>query len=341
MSRQANPTLIGLFVVAGFSLAVGAFIVISSLRLFARELTCIIYFDESVSNLNLGAPVKFKGVPVGKVKDVRIKWNQDESDDAIPVFITLDLTRLTKRLGVQVNVSDSVAFEEEVRKGMRGRLQMESFVTGLLFVDLNYFDDPGRPVLRQIEPLYPEIPSLPSDLEKLGQSTTNILAKIASLDVKSLSDNLNTLLKTANQEIQGADLPALTLSLRHTSDSLQATSESVRSAIQDVRLQETVAILNETLRQLKQLAARLESRLDGVADQTEALQVEMRNTLTQVRNTLDDVQAFLAPESSTRYALDKLLEDLSRTALAARQLLETLEQNPRVLLTGKPLPETP
>ncbi len=341
MSRQANPTLIGLFVVAGFALAVGAFIVVSSLRLFARELTCIIYFDESVSNLNLGAPVKFKGVPVGKVKDIRIKWNQHETDDAIPVFISLDLTRLTKRLGVQVNVIDSMAFEEEVRKGMRGRLQMESFVTGLLFVDLNYFDDPGRPVLHQVEPLFPEIPSLPSELEKLGQNTTNILAKIASLDVKSLSDNLNTLLKTANQEILEADLPALTLSLRRTSDSLQATSESVRGAMQNVHLQETVALLNQTLRQLQQLATRLETRIDGVAIQAETLQQEINNTLSHMRRTLDDVQAFLSPESSTRYALDKLLTDLLRTSLAARQLLETLEHNPRVLLTGKPLPEQP
>ncbi|MDX2108637.1 MAG: MlaD family protein [Verrucomicrobiota bacterium] len=329
MSKPANTTLIGIFVLTGMLLAIGTFVMVSSLKLFSKELTCVLYFDESVNNLNIGSPVKFKGVPVGKVKDIRIRWNQSEQVDAIPVFVTIDLKRMNERLGVSLDVTTTKIFEKEINDGLRGRLQMESFVTGLLFVDLNYIESPGRANLRQVETIYPEIPTLPSELAKYGDSITDILGKIGALDIKAINDNLNTLLRTATEEIKGANLPGL-------SRSLTSTSNSIRDLTTSKKVDETLDALRASLKQLQSLTAQLEKRTNSVADKAEEALSGIHNTLGNINHAAAELQLVLSPESTTRYQLDNALAELTRAAQAATQLLDYIERNPKAFLSGRP-----
>ncbi len=328
MSKQANTTLVGVFVVVGILLAVGTFVTVSSLKLFSKEQTLVMYFDESVNNLNVGASVKFKGVPLGKVKAIRIRWNQAENSDSIPVFVTIDTSSLVRRLGFAEEIWDADRLQAAVQRGLRGRLQMESFVTGLLFIELNFFESAGRPIFRQIEPIYGEIPTIPSDLALLGQSATDIMTKLASLNVKEISDNLIALIKTIRTEVEAARLPALSSSLKETSDAFRQVATS-----EDVKL--TFKKLAETLDRMQALSNSLEGHAGNLTEEAMRTMGDLRLVLDDLRKASQELQVALSPESSTRYALDNALNELSRTAEAARDLINVLESNPNALITGR------
>jgi paraquat-inducible protein B len=141
MSARANPTAIGIFVTGATALAVLALLVFGSGRIFRRQETFIIYFNESVNNLSDGSPVKFKGVQIGQVRRITLRYNQATDSSSVPVLIDIDLSRLRNNLGVEINLADEQVFDEQVRLGLRAKLQMQSLLTGLLYIDLDIYDE--------------------------------------------------------------------------------------------------------------------------------------------------------------------------------------------------------
>src|SRR4030095_1427639 len=140
MNKKISPTLIGAFVVGALSLLVVAVIALGSGRLFRQTREFVLYFDNSVNGLRVGAPVKFKGVEIGSVKDIRLQLEEGGEINKIPVIIEIDLKKLTARGATIAPAVDREAFNTFiVDRGLRGQLEMESLVTGLLYVALDFF----------------------------------------------------------------------------------------------------------------------------------------------------------------------------------------------------------
>lgn len=99
MSIRANPTAIGLFMIGAVVLAVAGVVVLASSTWFSKQSTFISYFSESVNGLEVGAPVKFQGVPVGQVTDILIQIESRDRSFQVPVQYDVDLTRLTSQSG--------------------------------------------------------------------------------------------------------------------------------------------------------------------------------------------------------------------------------------------------
>ena len=87
MNKKTSPTLIGAFIVGAVVLLVIAVIAFGSGRLFKQSKEFVLYFDNSVNGLRVGAPVKFKGVEIGSVKDIRLQLGKDTQINKIPVII--------------------------------------------------------------------------------------------------------------------------------------------------------------------------------------------------------------------------------------------------------------
>ncbi|MCD8483512.1 MAG: MlaD family protein [Verrucomicrobia bacterium] len=96
MRKPANPTYIGIFVIGATVLGIITVLFLGSLNLFTSTRTFVIYFEESINGLNQGAPVKFRGVPIGRVSDIRIRFNQPPESFKIPVFVDIDARRLER-----------------------------------------------------------------------------------------------------------------------------------------------------------------------------------------------------------------------------------------------------
>ena len=145
MNKKISPTLIGAFVIGAIALLVIAIIVFGSGRLFKQTREFVLYFETSVNGLRVGAPVKFKGVEIGSVKNIVLQLEKDTQVARIPVIIEIDLEKLTARGAAGTIAEDREAFRKAITDlGLRGQLLMESLVTGLLYVGLDFF--PGTPV---------------------------------------------------------------------------------------------------------------------------------------------------------------------------------------------------
>jgi paraquat-inducible protein B len=120
----------------------------------------------------------------------------------IPVIIEVDLKKLTSR-GAQADITmNREMFQQAiVDRGLRGQLEMESLVTGLLFVALDFL--PGTPMnlVQQAggDYEYPELPTVPTTLEQARGALFRIIDKLEDIDLKGLEANLQATLKGVNR----------------------------------------------------------------------------------------------------------------------------------------------
>src|SRR5262245_38197623 len=156
MSKKANPTTIGLFFIVGVTLAVCAMLIFSSRSLFHPKKNFIMYFDGSLKGLNPGAPVKFRGVTIGTVVDILIRHNQAPDDHSMPVIVAVD-KKLVQSKSDQVIQFTETRLQDLVRVGYRGRLEAESLVTGVLYVELDLIADAPPPTFHQLKAEFDEI----------------------------------------------------------------------------------------------------------------------------------------------------------------------------------------
>src|SRR6476646_3601339 len=126
--KTSNPTALGLFLVIGLALGVAGVLTFSSGNLFHPQQKFILYFDGSLKGLSPGAPVKFRGVTIGKVDQVLIRHNQARDDYAMPVIIGVDKKLAQSKSDENLQIDNQAHLNENIRRGFRGRLDAESLV---------------------------------------------------------------------------------------------------------------------------------------------------------------------------------------------------------------------
>ncbi len=333
MSRKANPTLIGVFVLGAIALAVAAIVFFGSMKFFSESEDFIVYFDEAVSGLEMGAPVKFRGVPIGSVREIYIRYNQDEESDHSPVIIELDITLLNSSLGVDVDIRDEEVFFAVINQGYRAQLVTESFITGLLYIEIDIDVDAGRPIWIQEEAIYKEFPSKPSLTAALGQTAQEVFAMLGALDVQTINDELVGVLSKANNALGEIEFSRI-------NDSVIRAADSATELLRSEKIMTTLDNLNKALKEYEELASDIRGKIDPVMAKADETNVEIQKTLRKVQDASAQIERTLSPESSIRYELENTLSELTELAESIRLLVEYLERNPRALLTGKEMPES-
>ena len=138
MSKKANTRLIGGFVVGAIVLTVAGVLLFGSGKFFSHQKKFVLFFQDDVKGLNIGAPVDFKGVNVGSVTDIKIILNRKDLSLGIPVFIEIDPTKISyggsegdmmKMIETKLKGKEKF-IEVLIDRGLRAQLAMESLVTG-------------------------------------------------------------------------------------------------------------------------------------------------------------------------------------------------------------------
>lgn len=326
MSARANPTRIGLFLVGALALAVLAVAMLASNAWLERRTTFVAYFPETVNGLEKGAPVKFQGVPVGSVRDIMIEINQTDKTFQVPVKFDIELSRLTTHLGTYVNLADTIVLRQQVQNGLRAQLQMESIVTGLLYVELAYRTDSTPPRLANKSEEFPEIPTTPSLMAALGGGAGSILA-----DVMRILNRVNDMLADVNM----VEINRAVVQSAHAIEELVSSPE-IKAVLRD--MPGMTAQLNRTMAEVERLASRAEAAIDPMQAQITGASTEAIATLQALRKTLDETHGLLSADAGPGYALQGALTSLRDAADALRLLITSLEQNPDMLLRGKKPP---
>lgn len=303
MSQQANPTLIGTFVLGAIALAVGGLVVFGGGRFFTERVTYVAFFDEPVSGLATGAPVTFRGVKVGEVGDIQVHVYAEDTV-SIPVYLVLQRRRIREADGA---IEEGDVIEKLIEHGMRAQLELQSIVTGQLQIQLDFH--PEAELDRKAATTeFPEMPTVPSSLAELTE-------RLESLSLEDLVASAHKLVASLNELVASPDL--------------EGTLRGLNLGIRDLR-----ELILATRQELDQLARGVEATL-GEADATfESTQETMATARTTLEAASDSLSV-AADDSPLRYELQEALAEVAAAAKSVRVLAEYLEQNPDALLRGR------
>ena len=145
--KKNNSFRIGAFIVGAILLVFLALLFFSGGDLFSQKERVVMYFEGSVQGLQVGAPIKLKGVILGEITDIQINFDSNTQDNGnknnsaknIVTAVTGDLA--LKRISRKGNEVSLEFFEEAIANGLRAQLNFQSFLTGLLYVELDFFPD--------------------------------------------------------------------------------------------------------------------------------------------------------------------------------------------------------
>jgi paraquat-inducible protein B len=291
----------------------------SSGSLFHVQQKYILYFTTSLKGLDPGAPVKFRGVTIGKVQEVLIRHNQASDDFAMPVIISID-TKLSQTKSDELLQFGKSRLDLLVQRGFRGRLDSESLVTGVLYIGMELLPNPPPPVFHQLKEQYPEIPTVPSQVQQL-------LAKLEQLDVEGLSDKLSTLLSRLDTGLGQLNIAEINAGLTNL---LGAANRFVSTP----DLTNSIVALRGTLDNAQGLLKRINGHIDPLVGSVTNTLNDAQKTLADVRIGVRNIADLLGPDSALRPDLIRTLEELGEASRAVADLAEFLKRNPNTLLTG-------
>jgi paraquat-inducible protein B len=323
MSIRANPTTIGLFLIGAIVLAVAGTATLASTTFFEKRSTFISFFQESVNGLERGAPVKFQGVPVGSVTELLIQIDERDKTFQVPVQYEIDVTRLTTQMGAFVNLAQAPVLRQQVADGLRAQLQMESIVTGQLYIELTYRTDAAPPEFESRPTAWPEIPTTPSLLAALGTGAGSLVA-----------DMMKILLQV-NQMLEEVNMPEINSAVVASAQAVERLVDSpeIRAALRQVP--GMTSQVNRTMAEVELLAQRAGAAIEPMQSQVDSATTEMVATLQSLRRTLEDTQGLLSTDTGLGFGLQQALASLRDAATALSLLATSLEQNPDMLLRGK------
>ncbi|MEE8624251.1 MAG: MlaD family protein [Acidiferrobacterales bacterium] len=316
--KEANPKLIGVFVVGGMALLVVALVLFSSQDLFSPKRHFVAYFQQSVSGLNIGAAVRFRGIPVGKVIHIDGIYNP-KTGNMIPRLI-LEIHPETLR-NVVLNDADDTQFFLLIKNGMRAKLKSASLLTGQLYVALDFY--PNTPVRRlgSDSEEYPEMPTIDSGLDQA-------LAKLSELPIEEVLVRLGSTLAAVEELLKNP----------HVNEALAALPPLLRDA--DTGVVDLTQFVNHDLALMAQDASQT---LASVRNSFEILStkltdeslVQINSTLIELENTLQLAQKRLSRDDPLTYELLSALREVGSAARSMRAFADYLEEHPESLIKGK------
>lgn len=319
-SKRANPALVGLFVLGALALALAGLAVFGSGKLFRRTERFVAVFSGSVNGLGVGAPVKFRGVQLGSVSQILLSLpGMTLPDLRIPVFMEIDQTT-AERLGAMINPADPSTLASLIEQGLRAQLQLESIVTGVLYVELDLFPNTEATFYLPKNSGYLEIPTQPTLLQEASQTAADLVAKLRDVDFEGVVTSIRDAARGVSELTSSPELR----------QALTATRETMVSA------RSTLSTANETLVELKPRLVPFVGRVDGGVAQLQKTLDRLNQTLGVFETTLSGFNTLTDPRAPLIYQATSTLGELSEAARSVRHLADFLDRNPNAILLGRP-----
>ena len=323
---------LGLFILTTLGVLVAGAIALGAGRLFARSTIMETSFDESVAGLEVGAPVKHRGVTIGHVQAIRFPKDADRNSD--PTAEPFKYILVEMALDPQV-VSDITeprlkpTIDRRVAAGLRARIS-QSGITGSAYIDLNYLDTKRYPVGNSpvhTAALY--VPSAPGALNQVVDALTEIATKLQHADLDQVVRHADALIVHVDKSVQDLQVAELRTKVTSILDHVQNASAKLQLILDDPKLAQVITDLPQISGRVRSVSARADELLkNGKFDQTAA----------HLQNTLAQADELLATQSDN---VGAILADLRATVAEARELTAEVQANPSQLLFGQPPPRAP
>nr|MBF0220664.1 MCE family protein [Desulfobulbaceae bacterium] len=312
MNDKKTKFIVGFFVACGLSIIVVTVIWLGMSNFFQKGDLYSIFFDESVQGLTVEAPVKYRGVPIGRVQ--RIKVAADSHLIEVVIELSHDFT-LQHKVVAQLKVVG---------------------ITGNMFIELDHdTDESSGQIITQLNfpTEYPVIPARSSDIKQLFSSVEEIVTKLKTIDIAGLATDVKKTINHIDKAITDTDITGL-------STQIQLTFEQFNSTLSNSDLPQITARLNSLLEHLDKSVQAL--------DITE-LSTEAKNTLHALRQDTNELliatQPLLIKASDTIGAAENTIDIFNKQLLIISQqtqrtnsklndLIDQLNDQPSQLLFG-------
>lgn len=314
MARRFSPRKVGIFVLAATALGVAAIIYLGSSRIFQSKVRFAVVFSQDIAGLEVDSPVKFRGVPVGRVASIHLSIGSPEAplrELFMPVIIELNPSRI-REIGETTDLGNPAVVRTLVTHGLRARLALESFLSGRRYVDLDIVADAPPPEPPPFPLRYPVIPVyLEPSLMALQADAAKLMGKLQALDLEGLV----------------VDVRAAAAGVARASGRLEDAGRGVPRTLES---------MDRALAAIRDAARALEKEVPSVAGDARGAMQRLAAAVDQMDATLREVKLSLSPGAPIPAQLEQTLREVGQAARSLRVLADSLERDPSQILRGRP-----
>lgn len=325
MATKKTKFAVGLFLMSGIGITLVAVVWLGLSHFFEKGRLFASYFNESVQGLDVDSPVKYRGVPVGRVKQIGVA----PDNQLIEVVMTIEA-------------------EAEMSPDLAAQLKVVG-ITGSMFIELDRKEEgePDRSPTLSFTPEYPVIASKPSGIKALMMGIDDAIQYFKAMDVRGIAEQLKITFDHIDRSITGLDTPAMSAKVSKSLD-------RVNSILTDKRIENILTSLETAGASLTTVMEKAEKgmeRLDRTATRMEGLMADkeqtIRTSIDEFRLALENTNRLLAEGTQLVSSTDRSIaalqgrlltssENLAQATENLNALLENLSYQPSQMLFGRP-----
>jgi len=268
----------------------------------------LLYFENSIRGLDVGAPVEFGGIRIGRVLDLSLEFDAESALFRLPVLIEIEPERITGGKQAWTQTKRRNTMDQLVAKGFRAQLKTANLITGRLVVDFAIHPNtaPSRIVW---DGNYPILPTVTGALQELTGSVVRLVERFNSLPLEAIGARMQAAMENLDAALERAKIKIDGLATEQISADAQTALKA----------------FSATLDQARHLVNRLDV---DVADRAVA-------TLEQARQTLASLETALGGDAPLTREARRAATELADAARELRILADYLSRHPEALIYGK------
>jgi paraquat-inducible protein B len=339
MSKPINPTAIGAFTVGALALLVVALFLFGGGQFFNTDkVRFVIYFDTSLNGLDIGAPVKMQGVKIGEVTEIAIQIDPKMAKTYKPVAVEIDRNALTLTDGTKIPKAVSQAQRKTnrdnlVKAGFRARLETQSLLTGLLYVDIDLHPD-KPPVFVGLD--YKELvefPGIPKTTDELRNTAEEVAKKLRSLPLDEIVMDFSQSVKELKNLLASEDVKKSGQALTKTLEGMEKTVATLNKNLEPLLKDTNRALRNTNLfmQDSRAMVRDVHQDIRPILATTDKTLLAATAALNRTQESMSNISDAIGPES----ALHETLESLREASRSIKELTDYLERHPESLISGK------
>ncbi|MCR5184065.1 MAG: MlaD family protein [Opitutales bacterium] len=320
--KKTNYVSVGFFVLGALAILVFSIISFASISFGSEAHPFILYFTDSVSGLSVNSDVKYKGVKIGRVREIPMRYGNAE----VPVIIEIDSKYMDETYMEKVIEDPARSREYFATTGLRGSLKLQNFLTGILYVDLDFYE--GKAARWHEAGKYLEIPTIPSAMGEVTASTTKILANLSTVPFGRLAEQTIEISENLNSVLKDLDFKGI-------GDNLVGAMGSVREILDNPSTRELIDNLGMFSANLNSISRTLDTHLDPTIAEARVTMERFGQTMKKMETLLENLNG----DDGSRNAavgddVRATLEEINETMRSVRDLAEYLNENPNAIIWG-------
>ena len=370
MSEQTRYFRLGLFVLVALAMLVAAVAVLGGHEWFKKGIEFETYINESVQGLDIGSPVKYRGVQVGKVTEIDFVLGQyvlpPDARDRFAGTVLVRMSLEPRKLLPEVDDVDDApeVLQRRIEAGLRVRIASMS-IAGPSYLEADYVTGRGAPPPMEIAwtPRSLYIPSSPSTSTQVVSAVERLASQLENVQIDVLMTDLNKLVANVDTVVRQADIPTVSKEVTALASELRQTNTQLQTALTDVPslIGKTQSFLDQAqsvmgdpnvakiLAESVELAARLrqsadrintllsDARVEQILDGLAAAAQQAGPAASDLRQTVGTLQRTL---QSAGRDLNTITATLRTVAANLDSVAQEARDNPSRMIFSKPPPKT-